>query len=235
MPAFTVQQIIDRAAAIADMDGNFVTPAQWLAWFNPEQRALELFTARSGWVHDLATTVDADANYTITLTGVPLAVLGVYEVRDNRYRPLKFQNQVDFSRQPYSTPADTGDAHYYSIVTNSGSDSVQVQLYPKPTSGTYRCLYLTGRAVATAITDSYYWPLSWEERIVLGLARKALIKEESDSRPIEKLMAEQDAVIEEFCWNRVLAESPRVRNVDRTDRGWQDEMTYGPYESWYWL
>src|SRR5512139_1488436 len=111
MRAFTVQQLIDRAAAIADMHDSFVTPAQWLAWYNTEARALELFIARSGWVINLASSVDAGASYTATITGAPLAILGVYEVRDGRYRPLKFQNQVDFTRKNVAAATDTGDAH----------------------------------------------------------------------------------------------------------------------------
>lgn len=235
MPAFTVQQLIDRAAAIADMHDNFVTPAQWCRWYDIEARALELFIARSGWVQDLAATSDAVSG-TITLTGVPLAVLGVYEVRDGRYRALKFQNQVDFTRQSYSSPADTGDAHYYTVLTSNSSDDVTIQFYPKPASGTYRALYLAGRTDSPVTeASSVRWPLGWEERIVLGMAEKALTKEESDTRPIEKLIAREEQTIEEFCWSRQMANSAHVRNIDRTERGWSDDMTFGPYESWYWL
>lgn len=235
MPAFTVQQLIDRAAAIADMHDSFVTPAQWLAWYNTEARALELFIARSGWVTNLASSVDAGASYTATITGAPLAILGVYEVRDGRYRPLKLQNQVDFTRQNVAAATDTGDAHWYAIVTSNSTDDTVVHFYPQPTTGTYRVLYLAGRTPATAVTDSATWSLGWEERIVLGMARRALIKEESDPRKVEQLMGEQDAVIEEFCWNRSLGSVPQVRNVDRVARGWSDEMSFGTYESWYWL
>lgn len=233
MPAFTVQTLIDRAAAIADMHDGFVTPAQWIAWLNTESRALELFVVRSGWIEPQATTVDA-VSYTITVPN-PLAIIGVYEVRDGRYRPLKYQNQVDFTRQAYGSPADTGTAHYYTVQSNASDDTLGVQMYPKPTSGTYRCLYMAGATPATAVTDSVRWPMGFEERIVLGMARRALMKENSDTRQVETLMVEQDRVIEEFCWSRTIAESPVVRNTDRTKRGWQPDMMYGPYESWYWV
>lgn len=237
MPAFTVQEIVDRAAAIADMDGNFVSPAQWLAWYNAESRALEFFIARSGWVHNTASSVDSSSGYEISIPEAnrPMALIGVYEVRDGRYRPLKFQNTVDFTRQSYGAPATTGDAHFYSVESSPTQDKLTIYLFPLPSSGTYRVLYLAGREPVDDLTDSVNWPLGWEERIVLGMARRALIKEESDSRVIEKLMAEQDAIIEEFCWNRVLAESPRLRNVDSRDRGWSEDLIFGPYESWYWL
>lgn len=233
MPAFTVQDIVDRAAAAADMHGDFVTAAQWLAWYKVEHRALELFVARSGWVTNLASTVDA-SSFTITVPA-PFAILGVYEVRDSKYRPLKFQNQVDFTKQAYSSPAETGDAYTYSLLTSTTTDDVTIHMFPKPTSGTYRCLYIPTSTLPTALTSSITWPLGWEERIVLGMARRALEKEESDSRFIQKQMAEWDSVIEEFCFARQLADAPRVRNVDYNERGWLDSMFTGSYEAWHWF
>jgi hypothetical protein len=129
----------------------------------------------------------------------------------------------------------TGDAKYYYAVMADLADGMVIDLYPKPTTGTYRALYLEGRTPASALSTSVSWPLGWEERIVLGLARRALVKEESDTRKIEQMMAEQDAIIEEFCWSRALSEAPRVRNMDYRDRGWVDSMSYGSYESWLWV
>jgi hypothetical protein len=156
-------------------------------------------------------------------------------VRDGRYRALQYQAPVDFTRQDNASPADTGDAHYYTILTDPASDNLAVHLYPKPSTGTYRCLYMAGATPVTALTDSVRWPMGFEERLVLGMARRALMKENSDTRQVETLMVEQDRIIEEFCWSRNIAEAPTVRNVDRTRRGWQSYMMYGPYESWYWL
>lgn len=235
MPAFTVQQLIDRAAAQADMHDNFVTPAQWVAWYNAEARALELFIARSGWVSNLASSVDAGVTYTASVSTAALAVLGAYEVVNGKYRPLKFQNQVDFTHQNVAAATSTGPAHSYAILSSDSSDTLTVHFYPQPTSGTYRVLYLAGRTPATTVASSAFWPLGWEERIVLGMARRALIKEESDPRKIEQMMAEQDALIEEFCWNRNFGSAPLIRNVDGVQRGWSDEMSYGTYESWHWL
>lgn len=228
MPAFTVQALIDRAAAIADMHDGFVTPEQWLAWLNTESRALELFVVRSGWIEPQTATVDASGG-TITVPN-PLAIVGVYEVRDGRYRALTYKSPADFNRS-----TDTGDAHYFTITSASGDDNLTVTLYPTPSSGTYRCLYMAGATPVTAVTDTVRWPMGFEERIVLGMARRALVKENSDSRQIETLVVEQDRVIEEFCWSRAIADSPTVRNVDQDKRGWQSTMLYGPYESWYWL
>ena len=206
MPSFTAQTLIDRAAAIADMHDGFVTPTQWITWLNTESRALELFVIRSGYIQPLAATVDA-ASFAITVPS-PLVILGVYEVSGNRYRPLYHQTQLDFTRQPYATPADSGDARAYTIVSNSGSDDLTVQFYPKPTTGTYRALYIPNSTVTAAVTDSVRWPLGFEERIVLGMARRALMKEESSTSQVDSLIAEQDRTIEEFCWSRNLSGMP---------------------------
>jgi hypothetical protein len=215
------------------MHDGFVSPTQWIAWLNTESRALELFVVRSGWIEPQATTVDA-VNFAITIPN-PLAVIGVYEVRDGQYRVLKYQSQVDFTKQLYSSPNITGDANYYTILSSSSSDDLTVHLHPKPTVGIYRCLYMAGAVPATAVTDSTRWPMGFEERLVLGMARRALVKENSDTQQVETLIAEQDRTIEAFCWSRNIAESPTIRNVDRAKRGWQSDMMYGPYESWYWL
>lgn len=236
MPSFTVQTLIDRAAAIADMHDGFVTPAMWLAWLNTESRALELFVVRSGWIEPQATTVDA-ASSVITVTS-PLAILGVYEVRDGRYRPLKYQPQVDFTKQAYSSPADTGDAAFYTVMSGTSDDNLTIHMYPKPAStATYRCLYLAGYTPATSVSSTVRWPLGFEERIVLGMAKRALVRENSETRQVDELIAEQDRTIEEFCWSRSLAEAPVVRNSDHKLRGWgwSDNMTYGPFETWLWL
>lgn len=234
MPAMTLQSIIDRAAAQADMADGFVQPQTWVDWYNVAARALALFMARSGWVYNFAVSQDNEPDYTIEIPDFPLAILGVYEVRDGRYRPLFPQSQAEFRRD-----TTTGDAKFYCASMDANSDELVVRLYPTPTSGTYRALFfalpedLTLTDLETAATVQ--WPLGFEEKIVLELAQKALVKEESDTRAVEKLMEKTDQMVEEFCWSRYLADSPTIRNVDLTVRGWANSMIYSPYESWYWL
>lgn len=239
MPAFTLQKIIDRAAAQADMRDGFVAATEWVDWYNVESRALELFMARNGWIQNLVTSVsDSSSPYTITLPDYTLAVMGVYEVRDGRYRPLRFRSQADIRRG-----SDTGPAMEYSVTMDDGSDDLTVNLYPAPTTGTYTALCFAGREPVPNDDDidlegtDVQWPLGFEERIVLGMALKALTKEESDTRPVEKLLEREDQRIEEFCWSRQIAEAPTVRNTDRVNRGWgwDERMLYGSYESWYWF
>lgn len=239
MPSMTLQSIIDRAAAIADMDGDFVTPQTWVDWYNVEARALALFIARSGWVYNMTESQDNSSDYTITVPDEPLAILGVYEVRDGYYRPLLPQTQAEFTRQDPDNSPVTGDAQFYCATMADLGDDLTISLYPLPTSGTYRALFYRNVADATVadleLADTAQWPLGFEERIVLGMAKRALIREESDTRAVERLIAEQEQRIEEFCWNRLAADAPMIRNTDKVKRGWYPTMQFGRYESWYWL
>lgn len=95
-------------------------------------------------------------------------------------------------------------------------------------SGLYTAT-LTGGAYG-AHTVAY--PLGWEERIVLGMARRALMKEESDTRPVDTEIALWESRIEEACWNRVLTNSPSVRNSDQETYGWTDRFSMPPIGNW---
>lgn len=236
MPAFTAQALIDRAAAISDMHDGFVTPAQWLAWLNTEIRALDIFTARNGYVLSTPTSTSTSAApYTIEVSGEMLAVLGVWEVRDTRYRRLTLQNPIDFQRQDNATGTNTGEARYYSVVRTPGADTHTIYLYPRPTSGTYMALTLPVSTLASTVATSLWYPLGFEERLVLGMARKAMVKDESDESGLIRLIREQEQLIEEACWSRQIGEAPRVRNVDDTERGWSNYPDWPPYATWFWL
>ncbi len=82
---------------------------------------------------------------------------------------------------------------------------------------------------------SVAYPMGWEERIVLGMARRALIKEESSTSAIDSEIALWESRIEEACWSRVLSEAPSVRNTDYRHYGWSDRYVLPPYTSWTWI
>lgn len=243
MPNFLVQDIVDRACAIADMRGNFVKPEQWLAWYNNGAKALDLLILRSGWVQNTLSSQDNDVDYTISLTnpdsesGPPHAVLGVYEVRDGRFRPLKFRSPAEFALQDLDNPSVTGTANYYTITSGNWDDDLTIHMFPQPTSGTYRALFWSMHPTADALDDEVTWPLGFEEYIVLFMARRALIKENSETRQVDDELGAESQRIEEICWDRNAAQAPTIRNVDKAERGWgwQENMAYGPWESWYWL
>src|SRR5689334_13387150 len=99
MPTFTVQQIIDRAKAAADMHDDFVTDAQWMAWLNVEVPALESYLARSGYV--LRETIFTYVVDSLGLASVPsvLAIVGVYRNVSGRLARLRSADPLTRIRQ----------------------------------------------------------------------------------------------------------------------------------------
>ena len=245
MPTFTVQNIVDRAAAIADMHDTFVQPFQWLAWFNVERRALEIFKARhSGGaalqnLQSISVTGVDKVSLTSSGVGELMALVGVWENVSGRLRPLRIVNWIDHHWQDEAGPY-TGKAQFVRV-EDANTDGIEVatqlRFYPRDPTGQYLIYYVKAPAAATALTDIFSQPLGLEERIVLGMARRALIKEESDTSAIDKLIAEQDRLVEEYCWNRSFAQGNSVRNVDRVQRGWIDLDGFVPPgpDFWMWI
>lgn len=231
MPAFSVQEIIDRAAAIADVQDNFVSPQTWLDWFNAERKALIISKLRSGWTDNVV------QNSSITLPFDDVAnlwaILGVWEVSSSgRYRRLR---RVDHMTG-LSMTGINDTASYWSLAkTNEADPDDIVYLWPAPTTGNYQTWYVPYPDVATDGGDLFQFDLMDDERVVLGMARRALIKEESDTREVDLEIRRFDALVEESSWARSIAEVPAVRNVDAEVRGWESQLILPPFTSWYWV
>lgn len=240
MPTITTQTLVDRARAAADMHDNFVTDAEWMSWATQERMALDLLLARSGWVQDYDTvtyTVTGTENgvFDFGLTSV-MAVIGVWESGTAGVRRLQLEDSVNFFRQLNGSTIAVGHPKSYRVKANN--DALSFNFWPTPSTGTVLvALYIDHPATLSLSggTTSVIYPMGWEERIVLGMARKALEKEESDSTPILRRMKEMESQIEELCWSRVTAEAPSVRNVDLDTRGWTDRFVFPPWQQWAWL
>lgn len=236
MASYAVSELIERAQAAADMHDNFVTPTQWLRWFNVENRALALYIARSGYVlkegrEDLVggTTINASGEASIS---EPLAVLGVYHLDSGRYRRLRHSDNMDGAG--FIDTVTTGDARYFRVFQNTNGE-VTLQFWPIPTSGIYLVFIIEIPVAVTLVTDTVNYPPGFEERIVLGMARRALAKEESDTREMQRQILETDKYIESVCWDRVMAGHQQIRNVDKVERGWTNTPQVPSREFWHWV
>lgn len=237
MPTVTTSELIDRAKAAADMRDNFVTPTQWVQWATQERYALDLFIARSGWPMPLqtqTTTMDGVIN-TLTIEVPAMAVVCVHQYRGGSYRLLKHTNAVDIARSDQQ-----GDPTEYRVFWDS--DDLYLVFGPAPTAGTViKVTYLAHpQKLSLTVSDDenateVTYPMGWEERIVLGMARRALIKEESDTRSIDSEIALWESRIEEAAWSRVLADVPSVRNTDYNTYGWTDRYSVPPFGNWLFV
>lgn len=241
MPVTTVSDLIDRAKAVSDMRDNFVTPTQWLAWASQERLALDLFLARSGWTlpfaeFNITITGSEGGVYNVNPTGGVMAIVCVLQYDSNgRVRPLEHENAVEFNRT-----AKSGSAAFYR--TSWSGDNLVLNLWPTPQVGeTYRVVYiphpkklvLSSPGAWEEISVAY--PMGWEERIILGMARRALIKEESSTSSVDSEIALWDQRIEEAAWSRVLSSAPTVRNTDPTHYAWTDRYSFPPFGLWTWI
>lgn len=238
MPAFVVQDLVNRAAALADIHDNFVRPEQWLSWYNVERQALQLFMARHGSaMQDLAfqTVVAPDS---VTISGDILAVVGVWEVRPNStFRPINISDFPGNFFQNVGGPV-TGPTQVITLEdTNTATtSSVVLRFFPRDPAGTYIIVTAKSPPVALSTTSTVSLPMGIEEWIVVRLARRALIKEESDTGAVDRLVAEQNSLVEEFVSSRSLAQGAAVRNVDAKVRGeWTSELLYPEVTRWRWV
>lgn len=238
MPVFTINDLATRAASQADMHDQFIKPAEWLAWYNQERRALQLFMVRHGAAMQNLNVQSVTGPDVVSLSNEYIALVGVWETRGGRFRQLRI---TDFPSNFYQTTGgpQTGPADFVTVedINNTGSSSTNLRFYPRDTSGTYLIVTALAPPVASTMFDQTSLQMGIEERIVLGMARRALIKEESDTREVEKLMREQDQIIEEFVSARAMAQTMKVRNVDAVERnyGWRGELLYPEANRWVWL
>ncbi len=233
------------------MHDGFISPVQWYYWMNKENYALALFIARAGWVENIQTltitpTGTENGKFILNLPNIPLAIVAIHEVGTNLQgvRLLKNSNAVEFLRQlPGSTVNPFGHSKEYRVIWDQDNDQYFINFFPEPSLSTqYMVSYIPApKKLVQTVNDatkealSVTYPLGWEERVVLGMAREALDKEESDTVRIEKKLKDMESRIEEFCWSRILSAVPTIRNSDQDERGWSDKGIYPPVLQYFWF
>lgn len=234
----TTTDLVKRAMAAADMHDDFVTPAQWAYWLTQENLALSIFLARAGWTLNVKTqtvTVTGSESGRFELTSTPLAVVAVHQVgTSNMVRAVEYNNAVDFLRQTVGNSlASKGDPLEYRAIWDQDDDSLVLNFYPEPTAGSVFLVSYIAHPPALTLSSTVSYPLGFEERIVLGMARRALAKEESDASEIVSQLRECERYIEEAVYDRVFAQHSAIRNADYDTRGWTTKVTLPPPSNWF--
>lgn len=221
MATTTVTELIERAAAAADMEDNFVTPEQWERWATVEHRRLASVVARLGYPYtstETAITMTGATSYNIDEV---LAILGVFWVEtDGSYTRLEPNNPLQRAGAPnrsvgtprvFNVIRNTNNVLTFSFYPNPASGSIIVKAVPHPAK-----LVISSPGAGEAVSVTY--PLNWEERIVLGMARRALAKEETYNPFIETQIAEQDAHIESTAFDYLVGDAPRIRDIRKDNQ-----------------
>jgi hypothetical protein len=213
--SFIWNDLIDRARVYVGDDHDetqgWIDPAKWLL-FGQIEYASHLYPkwVRMGLVRPKPTdTVFAG---TAALTSV-LAIVGVAEVMSGDVRLLE-PAQVSSGADPFwqpSSPPNNGRALRWAA--HGISDSLTVELDPPDSATSYTVRWIPAQAYATDATSSVDLPTGGDERLVLGMARRALVKDGVRSTQLEALIADADAELTFTA--RARAGGARVRRIRR--------------------
>lgn len=212
---FTWQELIDRARTYLDDDHNdtegFIKPERWLSLANVEYAQLYRKWVRMGLVAPAPTDTSFSSTHTKALTGV-LAIVGVAEDLGDGHHRVLAPAQSSFGQSPFWGHTSSSPGCYWAAT--GSADALTVTLEPRPTSGNYFVRFIPTVAYATLISASIDLPYGADERLVLGIAKRAKLKESGASGALERLLMEADQELNFAAFSK-LNDSPRVRKVRR--------------------
>lgn len=244
---FNWSDLIARAKVYCDDDHNatdgWIKKADWLTLANVEYAQLYRKWVRMGLVRPKPTdtnfTVDATGVATSSLSGV-LAIVGVGEDLGQYVRVLQpaqgalGDDPFWKGSTPYTSKAQAWAAH-------GSADALTLELDTADTATTYTVRWVPTVAYQTALVDgtsgqptTIDLPYGGDERLVLGIARRALVKESALSRQLDTLMLEADAEMTFTAWGRVPG-GPRVRRVQKPVRQFPGRFSSFPTDQRLWF
>lgn len=198
-----VQELIDRAKTYVDdehrAEDAWISPERWLTFFNVERRKLYKQWMRAGLVIPSPTTGYLQGEST-EFEGV-LAIVGVGKDLGGTIQPLP-NAAMDAGRQPFwrsatqtSTPGHRWTAFGEGTTVTVELDGFNDLVYSAgpPETGNYLIRYIPTLAEVTDATDVVDLPDGGDERLVLGMAKRAGIKEAGRSALIESEIRDYDA------------------------------------------
>lgn len=232
---FTWQALIDRARVYIDDDHSdtdgFLAPESWLALGNVEYANLRKKWIRSGLIAPAATNTSFTGPST-TLAGV-LAVIGVAENLGSGYR-LVAPAQPEYGQDPYWQSASAPTPQATSWMASGSADDLLVELDPAHT-GSYVVRWLPTVAYANNPASTIDLPYGGDERLVLGMARRAKLKEGAASALLERLILEQDAELAFTAASRINGLKVRRPVRFKLDRAERYGNAFPPVPPGAWL
>jgi hypothetical protein len=250
---FLASDLITRARVLVDSDEvavkRWISDSAWIAWLNTEIPEARRATLRAGLLQfepsiqtfDAAVTASpwtVDDNPTTPID--VMVILGVTEETGDTRRVLSHDQPGGGWALLPRTTGRTGPAVSWSAYLISGSEGVRVYVDPAPSSGIYRVYTVQRPPRVTALTDEVSMTLGEDERVVLGLAKSACIREGMAPPSIDRAITQWESRLEMNAALATQRTGARVRNVDRDLRGWnrrgQDapgSFSFDPTQ-WWW-
>lgn len=202
MASFTWQALIDRAKTYCDDDhadeASWITPARWLTLANTEYAQLYKRWVRAGLVNPLPTTGYILGTGVASFTGV-LAVIGVAKDYGDFIRPLH-PAQTAIGHHAFWRGSTQPTGCSTSWAATGAGDTIRIELDPVPddvavvgVTSNYVVRYIPTVAEATDPETSIEVPYGADERLVLGIARRAQLKDSGASALLNGLISDADA------------------------------------------
>jgi hypothetical protein len=186
----TLATLITRCQQRADLENDgHIAAGEWKALVSEMYGELQLLVAETGMRYfETEATITANGSASYALPSDHLATIGVDYVQDAAGTRRTLQEIMVQERS--AVLGRTGEAFMFAIVGQT------LELYPRPSGGTYKHLYIPQPPDLAGASDSADVDVvtpDGEAFLIWGVAVKALAKSESDVR---LAMAEREAARE---------------------------------------
>ncbi len=196
-------EVISRARLYIDDDhaetNGWIADPKWLIMAQVEYEQLYRRWIRSGLIGPEPTDVlftgpSTDLDGVLAIVGVAAAVGTVTVGTDPAIASGQFRTlrplQVTNGRKPFRNTLDVPGLGWEAFGTG---DACTVRVRPDDSSGQYVVRFLSTPERTTDASDTVEVPFGGDERLVLGLARRAMVKESGSSALINGLIQDADA------------------------------------------
>lgn len=228
----TLSDLRTAAKERADMVvGSFVTDDEWTRYIN----------ASAAWLYGILVTKFEDYN-------VSTATITTDGINDRFALPLDFLKLRGVDLQAPGTPSGWVSLKPFQFAERNRAavpwpsmyltlaqhvryrlNGLNLWLTPKPPGGQQVRLHYTPQILDMEDdADALDGVNGWEQLVVLDAARKALVKEESDTSSVEREIAVLVKRIEDESQNRDAGEPPTVADVQRGGLDFVDDLTWWP-------
>ena len=232
---FVWNDLIDRARVYVndDHDDNkgWIDPDKWMTLGQVEFAILYRKWVRMGLVRPTPTDTPFSDGKT-TIQGV-LAIVGVGEDLGSYVRLLE-NAQVPLGPDPFwqgSTPFQSKSVEW---AAHGAADDLTVETYPQDLATTYTVRWIPVKPYVTDRTATVDLPYGGDEVLVLGMARRALVKESARSAALDELKREAEAELAMEAAGRI-GGGQRVRRKVRQLRTLPTRFSSFPTDQRFWL
>lgn len=173
-----------------------------------------LFANSGQHMADTDYAIVANGSTTYNLPSTFFACLKVYRVDGTDYIELK---ELQPDQEAVARSLTGNEAICYKIRTNATTGVRNIQLYPKPSSGSYIVQYCPTCPILTADGDAIVSLECSDQLLVVTLARKYLSKESTINEPLELEYKQLLVQVLEYQHKREMTSPGRVQDVRQTE------------------